>query len=39
MAEGHVTAQIAARFPLTRAADALRLAESGTVTGKVVLIP
>ncbi|MET9395178.1 medium chain dehydrogenase/reductase family protein [Streptomyces sp. NPDC006624] len=36
---GEVTARIAARLPLTRAADALRLAESGTVAGKVVLIP
>jgi NADPH:quinone reductase-like Zn-dependent oxidoreductase len=39
MAEGHITAQVAARFPLERAADALRLAESGTVAGKVVLNP
>jgi len=39
MAEGHITAQIAAQFPLERAADALRLAESGTVAGKVVLNP
>lgn len=39
MAEGHITAQIAARFPLAHAADALRLAESGTVAGKVVLNP
>ncbi|MFG2604853.1 medium chain dehydrogenase/reductase family protein [Streptomyces sp. NPDC048514] len=36
---GEVTAQIAARLPLTHAADALRLAESGTVAGKVVLTP
>ncbi|WP_432157999.1 medium chain dehydrogenase/reductase family protein [Streptomyces sp. bgisy153] len=36
---GEITARIAARMPLTRAADALRLAESGTVAGKVVLIP
>ncbi|MFF4030883.1 medium chain dehydrogenase/reductase family protein [Streptomyces sviceus] len=36
---GEVTAQIAAQLPLTRAADALRLAESGTVAGKVVLNP
>jgi NADPH:quinone reductase-like Zn-dependent oxidoreductase len=36
---GDVTAQIAAQLPLTRAADALRLAESGTVSGKVVLHP
>ncbi|WP_316766739.1 medium chain dehydrogenase/reductase family protein [Streptomyces sasae] len=36
---GEVSARIAARLPLTRAAEALRLAESGTVAGKVVLIP
>ncbi|WP_433213244.1 medium chain dehydrogenase/reductase family protein [Microtetraspora malaysiensis] len=36
---GDITVRIAARLPLTRAADALRLAESGTVAGKVVLIP
>jgi NADPH:quinone reductase-like Zn-dependent oxidoreductase len=38
---GEVTARIAARLPLTQAAEALRLAESGTVTvtvtGKIVL--
>jgi hypothetical protein len=27
------------RFPLARAADALRLTESGTVAGKIVLTP
>ncbi|WP_435270239.1 medium chain dehydrogenase/reductase family protein [Streptomyces sp. 1222.5] len=36
---GEVTAQIAAQLPLTRVAEALRLAESGTVAGKVVLKP
>ncbi|WAU83286.1 medium chain dehydrogenase/reductase family protein [Streptomyces sp. Qhu-G9] len=36
---GDVTAQIAAQLPLARAAEALRLAESGTVVGKVVLNP
>ncbi|KPI06694.1 NADPH:quinone reductase [Actinobacteria bacterium OK074] len=36
---GDLTPQIAARLPLGRAADALRLAESGTVVGKVVLTP
>ncbi|MFD4596639.1 medium chain dehydrogenase/reductase family protein [Streptomyces sp. NPDC058464] len=36
---GEVTARIAARLPLTQAAEALRLAESGTVAGKVVLVP
>ncbi|MDN3355624.1 medium chain dehydrogenase/reductase family protein [Actinomadura sp. DC4] len=39
MAEGHIDAQIAARFPLAEATDALRLAESKTVTGKVILTP
>ncbi|MFC8194564.1 medium chain dehydrogenase/reductase family protein [Streptomyces sp. NPDC057298] len=36
---GDVTARIAAQLPLGRAAEALRLAESGTVVGKVVLTP
>ncbi|MFJ7340876.1 medium chain dehydrogenase/reductase family protein [Streptomyces sp. NPDC101110] len=36
---GELTARIAARLPLTHAAEALRLAESGTVAGKVVLVP
>ncbi|MEV4628164.1 medium chain dehydrogenase/reductase family protein [Micromonospora sp. NPDC049523] len=36
---GEVTARIAAQLPLARTADALRLAESGTVAGKVVLNP
>ncbi|WP_424532642.1 medium chain dehydrogenase/reductase family protein [Sphaerisporangium viridialbum] len=36
---GDLTAQIAARLPLTHIADALRLAESGTVAGKIVLTP
>ncbi|MFC6885809.1 MULTISPECIES: medium chain dehydrogenase/reductase family protein [Actinomadura] len=36
---GDISVRIAARLPLTRAADALRLAESGTVAGKVVLTP
>jgi NADPH:quinone reductase-like Zn-dependent oxidoreductase len=36
---GDVTPQIAARLPLTRVAEALRLAESGTVAGKIVLNP
>jgi NADPH:quinone reductase-like Zn-dependent oxidoreductase len=36
---GEVTAQIAAQLPLSRIADALRLAESGTVAGKIVLNP
>lgn len=34
---GDVTARVAARLPLERAAEAMRLAESGTVAGKVVL--
>ncbi|MFJ5551859.1 medium chain dehydrogenase/reductase family protein [Streptomyces sp. NPDC093225] len=36
---GDITARIAAQLPLARAAEALNLAESGTVTGKVVLTP
>ncbi|WP_427924824.1 medium chain dehydrogenase/reductase family protein [Streptomyces sp. cg40] len=36
---GEVTPRIAARLPLARVSDALRLAESGTVAGKVVLTP
>ncbi|MER5199327.1 medium chain dehydrogenase/reductase family protein [Streptomyces sp. NPDC002755] len=36
---GDVTPRIAARLPLADVADALRLAESGTVAGKVVLHP
>ncbi|MFI6857975.1 medium chain dehydrogenase/reductase family protein [Streptomyces sp. NPDC050416] len=34
---GEITAQIAAELPLTQAAEAMRLAESGTVAGKIVL--
>ena len=37
MADGRITAQVAARFPLTQAAEALQLAESGSVNGKIVL--
>jgi len=36
---GDVTARIAAQLPLAKAAEALSLAESGTVTGKIVLTP
>lgn len=39
LADGVLTAQVAARFPLDRAAEALKLAESRTVVGKVVLVP
>lgn len=39
MADGHITARIAARFPLAQAADAIRLAESRTISGKVILTP
>jgi NADPH:quinone reductase-like Zn-dependent oxidoreductase len=38
LAEGTLSAQVAARLPLTEAAAAVKLAESGTVTGKVVLV-
>ncbi len=37
--DGEITAQIAASLPLNRVAEAMRLAESGTVAGKVVLTP
>ncbi|MFF0227248.1 medium chain dehydrogenase/reductase family protein [Streptomyces sp. NPDC004629] len=36
---GDITPQIAAELPLARVAEAMRLAESGTVAGKVVLTP
>ena len=39
LAQGAITAPIAARFPLTEAAAALTLAESRTTTGKVILVP
>ncbi|SDD46581.1 medium chain dehydrogenase/reductase family protein [Auraticoccus monumenti] len=39
LADGTLTAQVAARLPLTEAAAALALAESRTVVGKVVLVP
>ncbi|MBC6461519.1 medium chain dehydrogenase/reductase family protein [Actinomadura sp. HBU206391] len=39
LAKGEITAQVAATFPLAEAADALRHAESGDITGKVVLVP
>ncbi|MFD7879683.1 medium chain dehydrogenase/reductase family protein [Streptomyces sp. NPDC059766] len=36
---GDITATVAAELPLTEVAEALRLAESGTVSGKIVLVP
>ncbi|MBW8803077.1 MAG: NADPH:quinone reductase [Catenulispora sp. 13_1_20CM_3_70_7] len=36
---GDISAPIGARLPLAQAAEALRLAESGTVTGKIILTP
>ncbi|MCZ4120924.1 medium chain dehydrogenase/reductase family protein [Streptomyces sp. H39-S7] len=36
---GDITPQIAARLPLAQVAEAMRLAESGTVAGKIVLHP
>ncbi|MEU4266617.1 medium chain dehydrogenase/reductase family protein [Streptomyces sp. NPDC026092] len=39
MRRGEITARVAAELPLSRVADAMRLAESGTVNGKVVLVP
>ncbi|MEU5692374.1 medium chain dehydrogenase/reductase family protein [Actinosynnema sp. NPDC020468] len=39
LARGELRAQVAARVPLERVAEAVALAESGTVAGKVVLVP
>ena len=39
LAQGAITAPIAARFPLIEAAAALTLAESRTTAGKVILEP
>ena len=39
LADGTLTAQVAARFPLDQAVEAMTLAESRTVRGKVVLLP
>ncbi|WP_432570993.1 medium chain dehydrogenase/reductase family protein [Kineococcus sp. SYSU DK005] len=39
LGEGVLQPQVAARLPLQRAAEALELAESRTVAGKVVLLP
>ncbi|WP_306360937.1 medium chain dehydrogenase/reductase family protein [Nocardia sp. CC227C] len=36
---GRIRTRVAARFPLSEVAEAMRLAESGTVVGKVVLEP
>jgi NADPH:quinone reductase-like Zn-dependent oxidoreductase len=37
--DGSITPQIAARFPLEQAAEALRFAEAGGNTGKVLILP
>jgi NADPH2:quinone reductase len=39
LAAGQITAQVAREFPLAEAAAALRYAEAGGITGKVVLVP
>jgi NADPH2:quinone reductase len=39
VADGSIVPAIAARFPLEQAGEALALAESRTVRGKVVLVP
>ncbi|MEU1074275.1 MULTISPECIES: medium chain dehydrogenase/reductase family protein [unclassified Streptomyces] len=39
LADGRLIPQVAARIPLTEVGKAVRLAESGTVVGKVVLVP
>jgi NADPH:quinone reductase-like Zn-dependent oxidoreductase len=38
LADGRLTARVAAELPLASAAEAMRLAESGTVAGKVILV-
>jgi NADPH:quinone reductase-like Zn-dependent oxidoreductase len=39
LADGVLTAQVAAEFPLADAGAALALAESRTVAGKVIIVP
>ena len=39
LADGTLTPQVAARFPFEQAVEAMTLAESRTVRGKVVLLP
>lgn len=39
LADGDLAAEVGASFPLTEASEAMRVAESHTVRGKVVLIP
>jgi len=39
LAQGCIQARVACQLPLERAAEGLRLAESGTVAGKVVQVP
>lgn len=39
LAEGRIDARVSRRLPLEQAAEALRLMESGSVGGKIVLIP
>lgn len=38
-ADGRLKAVVGGRYPLTEAAEALRMAESGTVVGRLVLVP
>ena len=39
LARGEITAQVAARFPLSQAAAALTYAEAGGYIGKVIIVP
>ncbi|WP_306344664.1 zinc-binding dehydrogenase [Saccharothrix coeruleofusca] len=39
VADGALTPQIAAEFPLTETTAALELAESRTTAGKIVIVP
>lgn len=39
LAQGRIQARIARQLPLERAAEAMRLAESGTISGKIAPVP
>lgn len=39
LARGEITAQVAARFPLSQAAAALTYTEAGGYIGKVIIVP
>jgi NADPH2:quinone reductase len=39
LAQGRITARVAARLPLSRIAEAMTMAEARSVPGKVVVVP